>query len=96
MQNNPDDLANQLVNKIKVWLRGELSEVRKNPLYEDDDTRESALLDGRYECAEGLLKMIKQWEKKEQVYVEPYGSTGSDVDYFHPKAKTIKRGIQNE
>ena len=64
MQNNPDDLANQLVNKIKVWLRGELSEVRKNPLYEDDDTRESALLDGRYECAEGLQEMIKQWEKE--------------------------------
>ena len=47
MRNNPDDLANQLVTKIKVWLRGELSEVRKNPLYEDDDTRESALLEGR-------------------------------------------------
>jgi len=62
MRNNPDDLANQLVDKIKVWLRGEISMVTKNPLYEDDDTRESALLEGRHECAEGLLEQIKKWE----------------------------------
>tara|TARA_R110000744_G_scaffold114074_2_gene213374 strand:+ start:97 stop:324 length:228 start_codon:yes stop_codon:yes gene_type:complete len=54
-----------ILRKIKVWLRGELSEVRKNPLYEDDDSRESALLDGRYECAEGLQTMIKQWEEEQ-------------------------------
>tara|TARA_R110000782_G_scaffold255856_1_gene344732 strand:- start:390 stop:626 length:237 start_codon:yes stop_codon:yes gene_type:complete len=54
-----------ILHKIKVWLRGELSEVRKNPLYEDDDSRESALLDGRYECAEGLQTMIKQWEEEQ-------------------------------
>tara|TARA_R100001369_G_scaffold28359_1_gene51055 strand:- start:393 stop:707 length:315 start_codon:yes stop_codon:yes gene_type:complete len=51
------------IDKIKVWLQGELSEVTNNPLYEDDDSRESALLEGRYECAEGLQTMIKQWEK---------------------------------
>jgi hypothetical protein len=44
----------QIINKIKAWLQEELSEVINNPLYEDDDSRESALLDGRYECAEGL------------------------------------------
>jgi|TARA_R110000824_G_scaffold125009_1_gene283900 hypothetical protein len=64
MRNNPDDLSNQLVNKIKVWLRGELSQIKKNPIYEEDDSRESGILDGRYECAEGLQEMIKQWEKE--------------------------------
>ena len=53
----------QIINKIKAWLQGELSEVINNPLYEDDDSRESALLEGRYECAEGLLGQIKSWEK---------------------------------
>tara|TARA_R110002033_G_scaffold61781_1_gene112497 strand:+ start:218 stop:421 length:204 start_codon:yes stop_codon:yes gene_type:complete len=64
MRNNPDDLSNQLVNKIKVWLRGELSQIKKNPIYGEDDSRESGILDGRYECAEGLQEMIKQWEKE--------------------------------
>jgi len=53
----------QIINKTKAWLQEELSEVIKNPLYDDDDSRESALLEGRYECAEGLLGQIKTWEK---------------------------------
>ena len=53
----------QIINKIKEWLQEELSEVTNNPLYEDDDSRESALLEGRYECAEGLQTMITQWEQ---------------------------------
>jgi len=64
MRNNPDDLSNQLVNKIKVWLRGELSQIKKNPIYEEDDSRESGILDGRYECAEGLLEQITKWENE--------------------------------
>ena len=63
MRNNPDDLSNQLVNKIKVWLRGELSQIKKNPIYEEDDSRESGILDGRYECAENLLEQITKWEE---------------------------------
>jgi hypothetical protein len=53
----------QIINKIKAWLQEELSEVTTNPLYEDDDSRESALLEGRQECVEGLLEQIKTWEK---------------------------------
>ena len=63
MRNNPDDLSNQLVNKIKVWLRGELSQIKKNPIYEEDDSRESGILDGRYECAENLLEQITKWQE---------------------------------
>ena len=63
-----NDLANQLVNekvdvinKIKVWLRGEISDVHSN--HDDDvDSRELGILDGRYECARGLITQIKKWE----------------------------------
>ena len=51
-----------IINKINAWLQAELSEVIKNPLYEDDDSRESALLEGRCECAAGLLGQIKTWQ----------------------------------
>ena len=71
MRNNPNDLANQLVaekvniiNKIKVWLRGEISDVHSNPHDDDIDSRELGILDGRYECAENLLEQIKKWEKE--------------------------------
>ena len=69
MRNNPNDLANQLVaekvktiNKIKTWLRGEISDVRSNDHDDDVDSRELGILDGRYECAESLLEQIKKWE----------------------------------
>jgi hypothetical protein len=63
MRNNPDDLSNQLVHKIKVWLRGEIQDVRNN--FEDDlDSRELGILDGRYECAESLIEQIKKWENE--------------------------------
>jgi|TARA_R110002073_G_scaffold3925_4_gene26188 hypothetical protein len=71
MRNNPNDLANQLVaekvniiNKIKVWLRGEISDVHSNPHDDDIDSRELGILDGRYECAESLLEQIKKWENE--------------------------------
>ena len=51
------------INKIKVWLRGEISDVHSNPHNDDVDSRELGILDGRYECAEGLLEQIKSWEK---------------------------------
>ena len=62
-----DNLSNQLINKIKVWLRGEISDVRSNPhdVFDGNvDSRELGILDGRYECAEGLTEQIKKWEKE--------------------------------
>ena len=29
-------------------------------------------------------------EEEQPRYIEPYGNTGSDVDYFHSKATTMK------
>ena len=53
----------KLNGKIKTWLQGEISAVRKNPVYDEDDSRESGILDGRYECAENLLEQITKWEE---------------------------------
>jgi len=50
-----------LIRKINVWLRGEISDVRSNDHDDDVDSRELGILDGRYECAESLLKQIKEW-----------------------------------
>ena len=71
MRNNPNDLANQLVaekvkiiNKIKTWLRGEISDFHSHPHDDDVDSRELGILDGRYECARGLITQIKKWENE--------------------------------
>ena len=61
------DLVNEkvnLTNKIKTWLRGEISDVHSNPHDDDVDSRELGILDGRYECAESLLKQIEKWENE--------------------------------
>jgi hypothetical protein len=70
MRNNPDDLANQLVNKIKAWLEDEVNSYKK--LQDSIDNGEKAedvcdqpeVLFGRNECAEGLLNQIKTWENE--------------------------------
>ena len=64
MRNNPDDLSNQLVSKIKQWLKEEISDVHSNDHDADVDSRELGILDGRYECARGLITQIKKWEKE--------------------------------
>lgn len=62
MRGNPDDMANQLVNKIKKWLKEEISDVHTNDQDADVDSRELGILDGRYECARSLITQIKKWE----------------------------------
>ena len=64
MRNNPDDISNQIIHEIKVWLKKEISDVHANPHDDDVDSRELGILDGRYECARGLITYIKQLEKK--------------------------------
>ena len=55
MRNNPDDISNQIIHEIKVWLKKEISDVHANPHDDDVASRELGILDGRYECARGLL-----------------------------------------
>jgi len=63
MRNNPDDLSNQLISKIKAWLKHEIQNTELNDeiLCESND---DFIHYGRQECADGLLKQIKKWEKK--------------------------------
>ena len=57
-----------VINHIKTWLRGEVSDVRDNPHEDDVDARELGILDGRLECAENLLEQIQKWEEREGEY----------------------------
>ena len=56
-----------VLDKAKKWLKHEVSESKQ---ILDDEIDESAceehsILEGRLECAEGLLFSIDQWEKEE-------------------------------
>lgn len=55
----------KLNGKIKTWLLGEISDAKINCHEDDVDSRELGILDGRYECAESLLKQIEKWENEE-------------------------------
>ena len=59
-----------MIKKIKAWLRQEIKDhqeiVDADDNNEDDVTSDGTddISIGRHECAEGLLLMIKRWEKK--------------------------------
>ena len=62
-----DQMVNEqvdLINKIKTCLWGEISDFHSNSHEDDVDSREFGILDGRYECAENLLELIKKWEEE--------------------------------
>tara|TARA_R100000329_G_scaffold57210_1_gene51812 strand:- start:1121 stop:1318 length:198 start_codon:yes stop_codon:yes gene_type:complete len=64
MRNNPDDLANQLIQKVKDYLQEEVDNTEL-----DEDTMESAeegILVGRRELAESLLNQIDEWENENE------------------------------
>ena len=64
MRNNPDDLSNQLIAKIKKEISSEIR-TYKNHNHEDDvDSRELGILDGRNEMAIQLKNLIREWEKE--------------------------------
>ena len=62
MRNNPDDMSNQLINKIKTWLLEEISSWEEKVNSSFESSYEDGLLDGRKELAENLLEQIKKWE----------------------------------
>ena len=64
MRNNPDDLSNQLIAKIKKEISSEIKTYKSHSHEDDVDSRELGILDGRYEMAIQIKNLIKQWEKK--------------------------------
>ena len=66
MRNNPDDLANQMLQKVKDYLQEEVDNTEL-----DEGTMESAydgILVGRKELAESLLSQMEKWEKEDELY----------------------------
>ena len=66
MRNNPDDLANQMLQKVKDYLQEEVDNTEL-----DEGTMESAydgILVGRKELAESLLLQMEKWEKEDELY----------------------------
>ena len=68
MRNNPDDLSNQLIAKIKEWLQDEINTYQEIQTRISDGEEPENVCDapevffGRSECAEGLLSQIEEWE----------------------------------
>jgi len=63
MRNNPDDLANQMLQKVKYYLQGEVDNTEL-----DEDimvSAEDGILVGRKELAESLLSQMEKWEKED-------------------------------
>ena len=58
MRNNPDDLSNQLLNKIKTYLKSETNFITLLSEHDED------ILLGRKELAENLLEQITKWENE--------------------------------
>ena len=53
----------KLNGKVKAWLVEEIQDVRNSKEF-DLDSKEIGILNGRYECADNLLKQIEKWENK--------------------------------
>ena len=53
----------KLNGKVKAWLVEEIQDVRNSKEF-DLDSKEIGILNGRYECADNLLKQIEKWEER--------------------------------
>jgi len=65
MRNNPDDLSNQLIAKIKEEISSEIKTYKDHGYEDDIDSRELGILDGRYEMAMQIENLIKNWENEQ-------------------------------
>ena len=64
MRNNPDDLANQLIAKIKKDISSEIGTYNPHSHEDDVDSRKLDILDGRYKMAMQIKNLIEKWEKE--------------------------------
>ena len=70
MRGNPDDIANQIISKIKGWLKNEVESQQEfvdakdnNEDWVTSDGTDDIFI-GRHECAESLLEQIDKWEEE--------------------------------
>ena len=63
MRVNSDDLSNQLLAKIKTWLKEEIDQANEQDW---EETYEDGILEGRAEVCESLLYYIGYWEKEQE------------------------------
>ena len=61
MRGNPDDLANQLIQKVKDFCKAEIKEMKISE--ETEDSPDDYICEGRRELAESLLIQIDKWER---------------------------------
>jgi len=65
MRNNPDDISNQIISKIKEYLEDEIEPTdEQGELVEQYDESTSDIHRGRSELAENLLNQINKWENE--------------------------------
>ena len=65
MRGNPDDLANQLIQKVKDYLQEEVDSTNSGDL-SIDTFPDDAIVYGRRELAESLLNQIDKWENENE------------------------------
>ena len=55
----------KIINKIKSWLQ---NEVDRTELYEEKfcENKDDFISYGRQECANGLLVLIKEWNRRKE------------------------------
>ena len=85
MRNNPDDLANQLIQKVKDYLQEEVDNTEL-----EETNMESAydgILVGRKELSEGLLSQMEKWETEEEQGTVYTGDAPSTEASFYKKNK---------
>ena len=65
MRGNPDDLANQLIQKVKDYLQKEVdgTDLMGLTVGQEDALFSDYYMNGRKELAESLLNQINKWEK---------------------------------
>jgi len=67
MRNNPDDLANQLIEKVKDYLKKEVDNTFEHSTVGQEDALFSDYyMNGRKELSESLLNQIKKWENYDE------------------------------
>ena len=85
MRGNPDDLANQLIQKVKDYLQEEVDNTEL-----EETNMESAydgILVGRKELSEGLLSQMEKWETEEEQGTVYTGDAPSTEASFYKKNK---------